>query len=121
MGMYQQQLADGWEITPILVPFCNLAHLPQQFGHTQDAVPDGINLGLRDALEILRLPFNDRREFSPEFEHEPILPRAGEARRSELQCFGDSDRLERDFRTPTIWRAYGSALGTHAGTSSQAR
>ena len=34
---------------------------------------NGINLGLRGALEIRFLPFNQGREFLAELEHEPIL------------------------------------------------
>ena len=59
------------------VPLRDLPHILEQFCHADDAVRDGINLGLRDALEIRLLPFSQGHEFSPEFEHEPILRRGG--------------------------------------------
>lgn len=50
---------------------------------------DGINLGLRDALEIRLFPFDQGREFLPEFEHEPILRwgQSNESLRSRNRAF----------------------------------
>lgn len=41
----------AWEAAPTLIPRSNLTHLGEQFGHANDAMRDGVNLGLRGALE----------------------------------------------------------------------